>query len=227
MSENPMPVGLVDYVRDLFAPEDDTLRALTEAAHAFGMPVGWEISPDVGKLFQLLCRAVGAKRVVEFGTLAGHSALWLARGLPEDGRVISIEMNPEYAAFAREHLGRTESGAKIEVRTGAARDMLPALDREIAETGVRFDAIFLDADKAHYPEFLAWSVGALRPGGLLLADNVLRSGSWNGQTLLDPASDDPRILAIREFNKRLAAHPRFTSLIIPLRAGVAAAVFHP
>src|SRR5207248_11762816 len=101
------------------------------------------------------------------------------------------------------------------------------LEREISSHGEPFDAIFLDADKAHYPEFLDWSVRVLRPGGLLLADNVLRSGSWNGQTLLDPASDDPRILAIREFNRRLAAHPQFTAIIIPMRAGIAAAVFQP
>ena len=90
-----------------------------------------------------------------------------------------------------------------------------------------FDVIFLDADKAHYPEFLDWSVRVLRPGGLLLADNVLRSSSWHGQTLLDPTADDPRILAIREFNRRLAADPRFTAIIIPMRAGIAAAVFQP
>ncbi len=227
MSAAPVPSELVEYVRDLFAPEDPALQALTRAAGEFGMPVGWEISSDVGRLFQLLCRAVGARRVVEFGTLAGYSALWFARALPADGRVISIELNPQYAAFAREQLAKTEAGAKVEVRVGAALEMLPALEREVRERDTPFDVIFLDADKAHYPEFLDWSLRVLRRGGLLLADNVLRSGSWNGQTLLDPAADDPRILAIREFNQRLAADPRFTSIIIPMRAGVAAAIFHP
>jgi predicted O-methyltransferase YrrM len=222
MSVQPFPTELVEYVRDLFAPEDAELRALRQAASEAGMPVGWEISPDVGRLFQVLCRAVGARRVVEFGTLAGYSALWLARALPEDGQVISVELSAEYAAFAREELAKTAAGTRVEVRVGAALEALPELEREAP-----FDAIFLDADKAHYPEFLDWSVRVLRPGGLLLADNVLRSDSWKGQTLLDPASDDPRILAIREFNRRLATDPRFTALIIPIRAGIAAAIFHP
>jgi caffeoyl-CoA O-methyltransferase len=227
MSEAPITGDLVDYIRDLFAPEDPELQAITRAAGEFGMPVDWQVSPDVGRLFQLLCRAVGARRVVEFGTFAGYSALWFARALPADGRVISIELSPEYAALAREQLAKTQAGAKVEVRIGAALDMLPALEREVREHGAPFDVIFLDADKAHYPEFLDWSTRVVRPGGVLLADNVLQSTSWKGQTLLDPASDDPRIIAIREFNQRLAADPRFTSLIIPMRAGIAAAVFHP
>jgi caffeoyl-CoA O-methyltransferase len=226
MSSTLVSMDLCDYVREMFAPEDSEFLALNEASRAFGMPADWEISPDVGRLFQVLCRAVGARRVLEFGTLAGHSALWFARALPEDGQVISVEINPEYAAFAREQLAKTDSGHKIEVRLGAVRELLPPLEKEVREQNTPFDVIFLDADKAHYPEFLDWSVKALRPVGLLLADNVLQSGSWNGQTLLDPAADDPRILAIREFNRRLAAHPQFTSIIIPMRAGIAAAIFH-
>jgi predicted O-methyltransferase YrrM len=222
MSEATTPAELVDYVRDLFAPEVPALQELTRAARAIGMPMDWQVSPDVGRLFQMLCRAVGARWVLEFGTFAGYSALWFAGALPADGRVISVEYNPEYAAFAREQLEKTQAGKKVEVRVGAALEMLPELERDAP-----FDAIFLDADKAHYPEFLDWSVRVLRPGGLLLADNVLSSTSWNGQTLLDPAADDPRILAIRAFNRRLATDPRFTGIIIPLRAGIAAAIFQP
>jgi len=227
MAAEPFSPELIEYVRDLFAPEDAELQALRRAAGEFGMQVGWEISPDVGRLFQLLCRAVGARRVAEFGTLAGYSALLLARALPADGQVISIELNAGYAAFSREQLAKTAAGTKVEVRVGAALEALPALEREVREQNTPFDAIFLDADKAHYPEFLDWSVRVLRPGGLLLADNLLRSESWRGQTLLDPASDDPRILAIREFNRRLATDPRFTAIIIPMRAGIASAIFQP
>jgi len=225
MLHDAMPQDLLDYSRELFAPEDDTLASMTRAALEFGMPVGWEITPDVGRLFQILCLAAGARRILEFGTLAGHSALWFARSVPRDGKVVSVELQPEYAAFARLQLEKAGVADRVEIRVGGALESLAALSDEIETTGVRYDAIFLDADKAHYPEFLEWSVTALRPGGLLLADNVLRAGSWNGQTLLDPASDDPRILAIRRFNAQLAAHPRFVSLIVPMRAGVAVARF--
>ena len=220
MLDTPIPMDLLDYSRNLFAPPDSLLIELTEAAHDFGMPVGWEITPDVGRLFQLLCRAVGARKVLEFGTLAGHSALWFARSLPSLGKVFSIEINPDYAQFARERLADLGYADNVEIRVGGCRDLLPQLEAEAP-----FDVIFLDADKAHYPEFLDWAVRVLRPGGLLLADNVLRSGSWNEQTLLDPAADDPRILAIRIFNERLANHPQFTSLILPMRAGVAVGLF--
>lgn len=225
MLRDSMPQELLDYSRALFAPDDEILRAMTSAAAEFGMPVGWEISADVGRLFQILCRAIGARRVLEFGTLAGHSALWFARALPDDGKVISMELRPDYAAFAREQLARTGVGHKVDVRVGGALESLSGLTDEMRKAERQLDAIFLDADKAHYPEFLDWAVTVLRPGGLLLADNVLRADSWKGQTLLDPASDDPRILAIRNFNQRLASHPRFLSLIVPMRAGVAVGLF--
>ena len=225
MPHEPMPQDLIEYGSSLFAPEDEALREMTRAAGEFGMPIGWEITPDVGKLFQVLCRAVGARRVLEFGTLAGHSALWFARALPADGKVVSIELDADYAAFARKLLQGAGASDRVEVRVGGALESLPALTEEIERTGLLFDVIFLDADKGHYPEFLDWAVTALRPGGVLLADNVLRAGSWNGQTLLDPRSDDPRILAIRTFNERLANDLRFVSLIVPMRAGVAVAIF--
>lgn len=221
-----MPLELLDYVRDLFAPEDDNLRLISQSLTASGMPEGWEISRDVGQFFVLMCRLIGAKRVVEFGTLAGHSAYWLSQALPDDGKVISIELNPEWAEVARQNLQKVGVGHKVEVRVGSATEMMAPLLEEVLATGQKFDAIFLDAAKAHYPEFLAWSEDVLRPGGLLFADNVLRADSWRGQTLLDPTSDDPRILAIRQFNSQLANHPRYTGTIIPIRAGVAVGLYH-
>lgn len=225
MADESISTALVDYVRDLFAPTSEDFEILTRAAKEFGMPEGWEISPDVGRLFQTLCRAIGAERVVEFGTLAGHSALWFARAIPAGGTVISVELNPDYAAFTRSQLARLKDGEKVEIRVGSCLEMLPILGDEIRESGIKYDVIFLDADKAHYPEFLLWSESVLRKGGLLLADNVLRSGSWNGQTLLDPDADDPRIIAIRKFNQMLAMHPKFTSIIVPMRSGVAVGIY--
>ncbi len=225
MADESISTSLVDYVRDLFAPSELDFEMLTKGAKEFGMPEGWEISSDVGRLFQTLCRAIGAKRVIEFGTLAGHSALWFARALPEDGSVISIEIDPKYAAFTQSQLAKLADGEKVQIRVGGGMDLLPALETEVRESGVKYDVIFLDADKAHYPEFLLWSEKVLRKGGLLLADNVLRSSSWNGQTLLDSSADDARILAIRRFNEMLAKHPKFTSIIVPMRAGVAVGIF--
>lgn len=218
---------LLAYVRDLFAPEDATFRAITAAAREAGMPAGWEITPDVGRLVQMLCAMVGARRVLEFGTFAGHSALWFLRGLPPDGRVVTIEINPDYAEFARERLEWAGAGERVDIRVMPALDALEPIAAEVKAGGKPYDIIFLDTEKAHYPRFLAWAPSVLRPGGLLLADNVLRSPSWKGQTLLDPASDDPRILAIREFNRQLSTHPDFLSTIVPMRAGVAVGVYRP
>lgn len=223
----PVPSELLAYVQETFAPETEALRVLTAAAERAGMPAGWEVTPDVGRLFQVLCRSVGARRVLEFGTLAGHSAWWLATALPEDGQVVSVEIDPDWAAAARQALAEVGVGAKVEVRVGAVREILEPLEREVVEEQRPYDAIFLDADKAYYPELLEWSTRVLRPGALLLADNVLRSGSWNGQALLDPAADDPRILAIRRFNRLLAEHPHFTATIVPIRAGIAVGVYRP
>ena len=223
----PVPSELLAYVQETFAPETEALRTLTEAAQRAGMPEGWEITPDVGRTIQVLCRAVGARRALEFGTLAGHSAWWLATALPEDGKVVSIEIIPDWAAAARAALNAVGVGGKVDVRVGAAREMLGPLEREVREQSLPYDVVFLDTDKAYYPELLEWAVRVLRPGGLLLADNVLRSSSWKGQTLLDPLADDPRILAIRRFNRTLAEHPHFTAMILPLRAGIAVGVYEP
>ncbi len=224
----PVPSELLAYVQETFAPETAALRSLTAAAQRAGMPAGWEITPDVGRLFQVLLHSVGARRVLEFGTLGGHSAWWLATALPTDGQVVSIEIDPTWAAAARQALADVGIPAgKVEVRVGAVKETIEPLEREVREQQRPFDAVFLDADKAYYPELLDWSTRVLRPGGLLLADNVLRSGSWNGQGLLDPNADDPRILAIRRFNRLLAEHPHFTATIVPIRAGIAVGVYRP
>ncbi len=121
-AERSDAAGITRIIRGLFAPEDADLVALTRAAQEAGMPTGWEIMRDVGRLFQVLCRAVGARRVLEFGTLAGHSALWFARALPQDGKVITSKSTPRMRDFAREQLAQRAGGKKVEVREGGARD---------------------------------------------------------------------------------------------------------
>ena len=201
-----------DYIGALFAPEDALLLALREEADRSGLPP-IAISADAGRLLQTLVAAVGARRVLEVGTLGGYSAIWLARALPADGTVLTIERDPAHAAFARRFLDRAGLADRVTVRVGAALDVLPALD------GERFDLVFLDADKAPLPTYLDWALRLLRPGGVVVADNALRGGR-----VLDPAATDPDTEGVREFNRRLAADPRLVSILVPTHDGVAIGV---
>jgi caffeoyl-CoA O-methyltransferase len=200
--------GTSDYLAALFAPEDATLLALREEADRSGLPP-ISISPDEGRLLQVLLRAVGARRVLEVGTLGGYSAIWMARALPADGSVLTLEIEASYADFARRHLARAGVADRVEVRVGRALDLLPALD------GERFDAVFLDADKEPLPTYFDWALRLLRPGGLLIADNAL----WGGR-VLDERVDDEATRAVREFNRRLATDPRVTGIVVPTHDGV-------
>jgi predicted O-methyltransferase YrrM len=200
--------GTSDYLAALFAPEDETLLALREEADRSGLPP-ISISPDEGRLLQVLLRAVGARRVLEVGTLGGYSAIWMARALPAGGSLLTLEIEPDYAEFARRHFARAGVGDRVEIRVGRALDVLPALD------GERFDAVFLDADKEPLPTYFEWALRLLRPGGLLIADNAL----WGGR-VLDERVDDEATRAVREFNRRLATDPRVTGIVVPTHDGV-------
>lgn len=203
-----------DYLAGLFAPEDETLLALREEADRRGLPP-IAISADTGRLLQVLLRAIVARRVLEVGTLGGYSAIWMARALPEDGRLLTLELDAEHAQFARRYLERAGFANRVEVRVGRALDLLPALD------GERFDAVFLDADKEPLPTYLDWAIRLVRPGGLVLADNAL----WGGR-VLDPNVDDDATRAVREFNRRFASDPRITGIVVPTHDGVAIGVVH-
>ena len=203
-----MDDGTGDYLAALFAPEDETLLALREDADRSGLPP-ISISPDEGRLLQVLLRAVGARRVLEVGTLGGYSAIWMARALPPDGRVLTLEIEPKHADFARRYLARAGVADRVEVRVGRALDILPALD------GERFDAVFLDADKEPLPTYFEWALRLLRPSGLLVADNAL----WGGK-VLDGRVDDEATRGVREFNRRLATDARITGIVVPTHDGV-------
>ena len=197
------------YVGALFAPEDPVLMALREDADREGLPP-IAISPDTGRLLQVLLRAIGARRVLEVGTLGGYSALWMARALPPDGRLLTLERDAAHAAFARRHLAAAGVADRVEVREGHALQLLPALD------GERFDLVFLDADKEPLPTYLDWALRLVRPGGAIVADNAL----WGGRVLDDRATDEATV-AVREFNRRMATDPRLTSIVVPTHDGVA------
>jgi predicted O-methyltransferase YrrM len=201
-----------EYIAGLFAREDEILASLREEADRTGLPP-IAISADEGRLLQVLLTAIGARHVLEVGTLGGYSAIWMARALPPDGRLLSIEIEPEHAGFARRYIERAGLSPRVDVRVGRALDVLPSLD------GQRFDAIFLDADKEPLPTYFEWGLRLVRPGGLIIADNAL----WGGR-VVDEAEVDEKTLAVREFNRRMASDPRVLGIVVPTHDGVAVGV---
>ena len=200
------------YIRTLFAAEDATLAQLREEADRAGLPPA-TIAPELGRLLQLLLGAVGARRVLEVGTLGGYSAIWMARALPADGRLLTLERDAGHAAFARRQLAGAGLGDRVEVRVGRALDLLPSLDGEL------FDLVFLDADREPLPTYLDWALRLLRPGGLVVADHALRAGR-----VVSAAAGDPDTAAVREFNRRLAGDPRVDGTVLAAGDGVAIGV---
>jgi predicted O-methyltransferase YrrM len=185
-----------EYVTGLLAPPDEALDAAVRAGEAAGLPQ-IQVSPPQGKLLHLLAKTIGARSILEFGTLAGYSTIWLARALPADGRLITLEANPEYAEVAAASIAAAGLGELVEVRVGPALDQLPQLEAD----GVGpFDLTFIDADKVHTPDYFAWALEHSRPGSLIVADNVIRDGR-----LADLSDDDPPIAAQRRFHEQLAA----------------------
>jgi predicted O-methyltransferase YrrM len=201
-----------EYIAGLFAPEDELLASLREEADRTGLPP-IAISSDEGRLLQVLLTAIRAREVLEVGTLGGYSAIWMARALPPDGHLLSLELEPAHAEFARRYVDRAGLSARVEIRVGRALDVLPSLD------GRQFDAMFLDADKEPLPTYFDWGLRLVRPGGLIIADNAL----WGGR-VLDQDVSDPKTAAVRELNRRMASDPRVLSILVPTHDGVAVAV---
>lgn len=194
-----------DYVEGLFAPQDEALEAAVRESRRAGLPE-IQVSPNEGKLLRLLAEMVGARRILEIGTLGGYSAIHFGRALPEDGRLISLEIDERHAEVARQNVERAGLGGSVEIRVGDAKAILA----ELVENGEGpFDLVFIDADKEGYPEYLEWSLALTRPGSLILGDNAIRGGS-----VLDPTDGSSR--AMREFNRRLAEDPRLSAIVLPL-----------
>ncbi len=199
-------LGEIDgYVQDLYAPQDEALEAAVRESRQAGLPE-IQVSPNEGKLLQLLAEIAGARRVLEIGTLGGYSAIHFGRALPEDGSLISLEIDENHAEVARENVERAGLGGKVDIRVGDAREHLASL---VENEDGPFDLVFIDADKEGYPEYLEWSMKLVRPGSLILGDNAIRGGS-----VLDP--DDGSSRAMREFNRRIAEDPRLSSIVLPL-----------
>ena len=193
-----------DTIENLFLPDDPALSAALADSAAAGLPE-IAVSPAQGKLLTVLARAVGARRILEIGTLGGYSAICLARALPADGRLVTLELNPLHAGVARANIARAGLAGRVEVRVGPAAESLAHLAAEGVEP---FDLIFIDADKLSYVAYLEGSLPLARPGALLIADNVVRQGR-----ILDPG-DDANALGAARFNERLAADPRLSAVVL-------------
>jgi predicted O-methyltransferase YrrM len=192
-------VAVDRYITDLLVPADDVLDGvLTTAATADLPPIS--VAPNQGKLLMLLAQLRGARSILEIGTLAGYSAIWLARALPENGRLITLEADPRHAEIARANFARAGLSDVIELRVGRALDTLPRL---LAEAQGPFDLIFIDADKCNSAEYFAWALKLSRRGTLIVIDNVVREGA-----VVNAASDDPDITGIRRLFEVLAAEPQ-------------------
>jgi predicted O-methyltransferase YrrM len=196
-------LALDRYIDALFAPEDGALTAALADSKAAGLPP-IQISAGQGKFLYLLAKLVGARRILELGTLGGYSTIWLARALPDNGRLITLECAPRHAEVARTNLARAGLTAKAEVVVGAALDTLPGV---IAKADGPFDFVFIDADKVNYPNYFSLIIGSTRPGALILADNVIRAGA-----VLDPADEAAKATA--DFNAFIAADPRVEAVIL-------------
>jgi predicted O-methyltransferase YrrM len=194
-----------NYLADLFIEQDSALEAALDSSEAAGLP-SINVSPAQGKLLHLLARIQGARTILELGTLGGYSTIWLARALPSDGRLISLEIDPRHAEVARANIARAELTNVVEIQVGSAADSMQKL---LAEGSGPFDLIFIDADKPSYAEHLQWSLKLSRPGTLILADNVIRKGA-----VADPASADENVQGIRKFNEVLAVENRVTTSVM-------------
>jgi predicted O-methyltransferase YrrM len=190
------------YIEHLLGRRDPALDAVLKACVEAGLPP-IHVSPSQGKFLFILAKAIGARHILEIGTLGGYSAIWLARALPPDGRLVTIELDPGHVALARENFDRTDLAHLIDLRVGSALDVLPQL---AGERGDPFDLIFIDADKENYPDYLEWSITLARAGTLIIADNVVRAGA-----VVDADSADPKVLAVRRFNEALAVDGRVSA----------------
>jgi predicted O-methyltransferase YrrM len=199
-----------DYLCNLLLPHDPVLEECLAASAAGGLPE-IQVSPTQGKLLQFLARMQGAKRILEFGTLGGYSTIWLARALPADGRLVTLESEAKHAEVARAIIARAGLDKIVDMRLGPALETLPQLAKENQGP---FDLIFIDADKEGYPEYFKWALRFSRRGTVIIADNVVRKGA-----VIEPNHEDPRVQGVRRFFDLVAAEPRVTSTAIQTVGG--------
>ena len=190
-----------DYIAGLLVGRDEALDRALEAADEAGLPQ-INISPSQGKMLNLIARIHGARRILEFGTLAGYSTIWLARALPAGGELVTLEADPRHAEVAVANIAAAGLADRVEVKVGRALDTLPTLEGT-------FDLFFIDADKGNNPRYLRWALDHSRPGSVIIVDNVVRGG-----LVLDADSTDPSVVGTRELGALLAAEPRVSATMV-------------
>lgn len=194
-----------EYINGLFVKEDQALLNVATSIQDAGIPA-ISVSPNQGKFLHLLAKLINAKKILEMGTLAGYSTIWMARALPPDGRLITLEYDASHAAVAKKNLVRAKVDSQVDIRIGKALDLLPQIE---AAGEAPFDMIFIDADKPPYAEYFQWALRLSRPGTLIVTDNVIRDGK-----VLDKNSDDADVIGVQRFNNLLAATNAVDATII-------------
>lgn len=206
----------IEYIRSLYAPQDELLEEINSELKKRDLAIN--IGADEGKLLQLLIAMHGSKSIIEIGTLAGYSTIWMARALPEDGHIYTIDQEPEHIKMAEKFFSRCECQNRITQLVGDAHNVLPQLS-----DGSPFDMIFIDADKASYPAYLDWAENNIRKGGLIVADNTL----LKGHVLQTTPPEDCAPTAwhnMRLFNERLANTAKYKATMIPTQEGLSVAI---
>lgn len=194
-----------EYVTNLLLPSDPVLDAALAASNAAGLPA-INVAPNQGKFLCLLAQMQGAARILEIGTLAGYSTIWLARALPSSGRLVTLELDPKHAQVAQANLERAGLSALVELRVGRALDSLAALASEAVPP---FDFVFIDADKQSIPDYFLWSLKLTHPGSVIVVDNVIRKGA-----VLDATSTDANVQGVRRFNEIVSQTPSVSATTV-------------
>ena len=189
------------YIADTMIPSDPALDGAIEASREAGLP-DIAVAPNQGKLLHLIARMAGARRILEIGTLGGYSTIWLARALPPDGELVTLEYDPKHAEVARANIARAGLSDLVEVKTGRALDLLPSLSGP-------FDFAFIDADKISNAEYFRWALRLSRKGSVIVVDNVVRDGK-----VIEAGSDDPGVIGSRRLLEAMAAEPRVSATAI-------------
>ncbi len=210
--------SISNYLSEVFAKPDPQLATLMSRAVAEGLP-DIAVSPETGRLLSMLARMAGgqggARMIVEVGTLAGYSAIWLSRGLAPGGKIVTLELNPKHADFAQREFARAGISARVQIRRGPAIESLTTMAKTMPPASV--DMVFIDCVKTEYPQYFQIVRPLIRAGGLLVADNIVGSSTWH---IDDGAGTSPERDAVDEFNHAVAADPAFESVGIPIGNGI-------